>query len=114
MIASMLIAFLSIQSTQPQEKYFIQEIPESMAKIEMIKLPDGNVSINNKETEIKGLYASRTEIPWEAYDVYAFRKDLTDDQIAEGVDAKSRPSKPYGKYDRGYGHNGFPAIGMTY
>jgi formylglycine-generating enzyme required for sulfatase activity len=109
----MLIAFLSLQSTQAPQT-FVQEIPESMAKITMIKLPDGKISIGGKEVEIKNLYASETEIPWEVFDVYAFRKDLTEEQVAGGVDAKSRPSKPYGKYDRGFGHNGFPAIGMAY
>ena len=109
----MLIAFISLQSTQGHQLY-VQDIPQSMAKITMIKLPDGKVSIDGRETEIKDLWASEAEIPWDAYDVFAFRKDLTDDQVAEGVDAKSRPSKPYGKYDRGFGHNGFPAIGMAY
>lgn len=109
----MLIAFCALQSTQSHELY-MQSIPGTLTKLTMIKLPEGKVSINGQETEIKGLYASETEIPWDAYDVFAFRKDLTDDQVAEGVDAKSRPSKPYSKYDRGFGHNGFPAIGMAY
>ena len=98
----------------PQQTSFVEQIPEAMSSFKMIRVPDGKVTVNGKEYEIKSLFFSETEITWDVFDVYAFSKDLTDDQRAEGVDAKSRPSRPYGKYDRGFGHAGFPAIGMAF
>ncbi len=57
---------------------------------------------------------SKTEVTWDAYDVFAFKLDMTEEQRAKGVDAASRPSNPYGAPDRGMGHQGYPAVSLTY
>jgi formylglycine-generating enzyme required for sulfatase activity len=38
---------------------------------------------------------------------------MTDKQKAAGVDAKSRPSRPYGDQTHGFGNSGYPAIHIT-
>jgi formylglycine-generating enzyme required for sulfatase activity len=62
----------------------------------------------------KAFWMSKTEVTWDAYDVFAFKLDMTEEQRAKGVDAASRPSNPYGAPDRGMGHQGYPAVSLTY
>jgi formylglycine-generating enzyme required for sulfatase activity len=82
-------------------------IPGSLIKFEVVRLPES-------ATAKKKLWIAKTETTWEAFDIFAFRLDLTQEEQAKGVDAQSRPSRPYGAPDRGFGHNGYPAIGMTF
>jgi formylglycine-generating enzyme required for sulfatase activity len=92
---------------------FEQEIPGFLAKFRMIPLPDGEVESRGKKYSVKGLYMSETELTWDVYDIWAFRMDLSDADQAAGVDAKARPSKPYGAPDRGFGHAGYPSLGQA-
>ncbi len=57
-----------------------------------------------------GLWALTTEVTWDLYDVYLYGLDEPE---GGGGDAVTRPSKPYVPPDRGFGHAGYPAIGMT-
>lgn len=56
-------------------------------------------------------WVATTEVTWDLYDVYLYALDVPDG--AESADAVTRPSKPYVPPDRGMGHAGYPAIGMT-
>mgnify|MGYP000869516490 CR=1 FL=1 len=96
-----------------QTANFTQKIPDSLAEFRMVKVPDGKIMMDGKVVPIKGLYVAETEITWDVFDIWAFRLDQTAEQQAAGVDASSRPSKPYGAPDRGFGHAGYPALGMT-
>lgn len=75
-----------------------------------MRVPDGEITVNGKKVAIKNLNVSTTEIPWEVYDVFAYRLDLKPDAP---YDKYLRPSKPYGAPDKGFGHTGFPAIGIS-
>ncbi len=79
----------------------------------MVPIPDGRVEWNGKPHEVKGLCFGETEVTWDVFDVWAFRLDQSPEEIAQGVDAESRPSRPYGAPDQGFGHSGFAAITMT-
>jgi formylglycine-generating enzyme required for sulfatase activity len=59
------------------------------------------------------VWISSTEIPWEVYDAYLLHLDGPDPDLPPGVDALARPSKPYIMMDRGYGHQGYPAISVS-
>jgi formylglycine-generating enzyme required for sulfatase activity len=93
---------------------FVEEFPGHLARLRMIPIPKGEIEWEGKVHPIGELYFSETEVPWEVFDIWAFRLDQTDEERARGVDAESRPSMPYGAVDRGFGHSGYPAIGMTY
>lgn len=58
------------------------------------------------------LWMARTELTWDCYGPWLFRFDVPEDERTD-VDASSRPSKPYGAVDRGFGYEGHPVIGMT-
>lgn len=98
---------------------FSQAIPGTLVNFEMRPIPGGTletVGADGKavKAEVKPFFIGKTEVTWDEFDIYAFRLDLTQEQQAAGVDAKSRPSKPYGAPDRGFGHSGFAALAMTY
>ncbi len=82
-----------------------QKIPGSLVSFWTVKTPAGE--------GVKSLWVAETEVTWDQYDIFAFRLDLTGEEQAQGVDIKVRPSKPYGAPDRGFGHQGYPALGMT-
>ena len=57
-------------------------------------------------------YMTRTEITWELYDIFVYRRDLSG-RARRAVDAEARPSRPYVLPGEGFGHNGYPALAMT-
>jgi len=57
------------------------------------------------------LWVARTEVTWDLYDVFLYALDVPEGET--DVDGVSRPSKPYVPPDRGMGHAGYPAMGMT-
>lgn len=117
MIAALIVASVyaspgSPVQTAPQPIEI--RIPESLARFEIVPIPAGTVKQGNATVPVKALWVSRTEVTWDVYDIWAYRKDLDPKVVAEGkYDASARPSRPYGAADRGYGHAGYPAIGMT-
>ncbi|MGI8922910.1 MAG: formylglycine-generating enzyme family protein [Fimbriimonadales bacterium] len=95
------IAALSIIAHYPATDRFEQKIDGTVVKFNMIGVPD------------KPFFVGETEVTWDLFDIWAFRLDQTQEQIDKGVDAESRPSRPYGAPDWGFGHAGYAAIGMT-
>ena len=69
------------------------------------------VTLVRCELPTGAVYVLPTEVTWDLYDIFVYRLDLPQDQ--GNADATSRPSKPYVPPDRGFGHAGFPAMGMT-
>ncbi|HEV8604213.1 MAG TPA: SUMF1/EgtB/PvdO family nonheme iron enzyme [Tepidisphaeraceae bacterium] len=108
----------------PVQTESIKTLYSVPVKFDMVKIPAGKFMYSPdsktppKETEIKSFWIGKSECLWDHYDVYESRLDLTEDQKIEmkktGVDAKTRPSKPYLAPDRGYGHTGFPVISVSY
>jgi formylglycine-generating enzyme required for sulfatase activity len=80
-------------------------VPGTTAVLEFLRLP----AERGGEPE---LWLARTELPWDAYDAWFMGLDVEPAERPR-IDASSRPSKPYGAVDRGFGHDGYPAIGMT-
>lgn len=78
----------------------------------MVPIPNGEVEVGGKKVVIKNLAFSEAETTWDVYDVYAYQLDLPVSERDKTADARSRPSKPYGAPDRGFGHAGFPALGI--
>src|SRR5438034_10282078 len=91
-----------------------QTIPGSTVTIDMVPIPGGEFKAEGKDVvTINPLFVSKTEITWDAYDIFCFQLDMTDKEKAAGVDAKSRPSRPYGDQTHGFGHSHYPAIHIT-
>ena len=86
---------------------FTVEVPGSAAKLAFVPVPGGQLG----DVTVDGFWMTTTEVPWEAYDVLVHRLDLPEED--READAETRPSKPYINMDRGFGHNGYPAISMS-
>ena len=81
---------------------FTQSIEGTTVSFEM--LPGGQAPV----------WISKTEVPWELYDLFTYGLDDTGTEGNPGVDAVSRPSKPYISMDRGFGRAGYPVISVSY
>lgn len=77
-------------------------IPSTVVEISLARMP---------EDTLPGLWVATTEVTWDLYDVFLYGLDVPEGE--QDVDAISRPSKPYVPPDRGMGHAGYPAMGMT-
>ena len=108
---------------------FKQEIPSAAYAVEMI-------AVGGDEAKgIRPFWIGKTEVTWEAFDVFVYRLDEGGEQggldgsptgeinqspppdplaQAGAADAITRPSKPYLPPDRGFGHEGFAAITMSH
>ncbi len=94
---------------------FMQEVPSAAYKFEMLPIP------GDAAKGIKPFYMSKTEITWDAFDVYVYGLDKPSDPAekeksdnAEKADAVTRPTKPYLPPDRGFGHEGYAAICVSF
>ncbi len=101
-------------------KVFVQEIPNTTVKFELVFVPGGEFVFadptkggQRRKVTINGFWLGRTEVTWDEYDVFLYKLDLTDEE-EENTDAYSRPSRPYGAPDMGWGHHGYPAINIHY
>lgn len=87
-------------------------VPGTTVSFEVIRCPSGEISTDEEVNEFVGaIWALTTEVTWDLYDIYIYELDEPDG--SSPADAVSRPSKPYVPPDRGFGHDGYPAIGMT-
>ncbi|HEY3220408.1 MAG TPA: SUMF1/EgtB/PvdO family nonheme iron enzyme [Gemmatimonadales bacterium] len=93
-------------------------IPETLVSFEMIPVPGGSVTLDTPQgprtVSLEPFWIGKTEVTWDEFDVWAFRLDRSAREATDSTDAISRPSRPYGAPDRGFGHHGYAAIAMTY
>lgn len=85
---------------------FWQDVPGAAFKFELVPIP------GSPARGIKPFWIGRTELTWEAFDVFVYRLD--EEAGLSGADAVSRPTKPYLPPDRGFGHEGYAAISMSH
>lgn len=97
------------------------ELAGSTATLHMVPIPAGQATIadatapgGHREVPVGPFWMSETEVTWDLFDIYVYRLDETDPDKPAGVDAISRPSKPYLPPDRGFGHAGYPAISIAH
>ncbi len=100
---------------RPELENFTQRIEGTAIELEMIAVPSMIDPVDDRH--VGGFYISKTELPWELYDLFVYPEmDGANEKAGEtdGVDALARPSKPYVPPDRGFGHAGYPANSMTH
>ncbi|HIO20451.1 MAG TPA: hypothetical protein EYN11_05070 [Phycisphaerales bacterium] len=67
------------------------------------------VHVTSKEGNF---WISRTEIPWDLYDIF-LQFINSPDNLYAGVDAVTGPTPAYASVDRGFGRSNYPAISMS-
>jgi formylglycine-generating enzyme required for sulfatase activity len=95
---------------------YSDSIPGMLVSFAMVPVPAGSVAMPSPNgpvtVAVPAFWIAKTEVTWDIYDIFAFRLDVPrEDRPKLGVTV--RPSRPYGAPDRGFGHAGYPAIGMT-
>lgn len=98
-----------------------ETISGTLASFDMIAVPGGEITVPDPAkkdatvtVKIKPFWIARTETTWDLYDIFVLKLDEAAQTAPADVDAVSRPSKPYGTADRGYGRQGYPVINVTY
>ena len=93
-----------------------QVMAQALANQRELRVPNTTVSFTmilcpgDPALGVAELWVLETETPWELYDIFVYALDEPEDGQ---TDATARPSKPYVPPDRGFGHDGYPAMGMT-
>jgi len=94
---------------------YVETLPKSVVKIQMVPIPGGTIKIGTKTVDVKPFYMARTETPWQAYDVFTASGPPSPSYGQEiPVDALALPSKSYILPDLGWGHNGYPVINVSF
>jgi formylglycine-generating enzyme required for sulfatase activity len=131
MFRSLLIYLLILISFPSfcQEKTFTaytQKLEKANVQFDMAAIPAGGFMMGSAPGEpgrrkdegpvhkvkISAFWMSTLEIPWEIYELFVY-KDYDPTSSRQGVDAVTRPTKPYLDMTFGMGKKGFPAIAMT-
>lgn len=99
---------------------YTETIGGTTVSFDMMPVPGGNVSVpdpaepdGSRVIEVAPFWMGKTEVTWDEFDVWMLGLDFEPTQRA-GIDAESRPSRPYGAPDRGFGHAGHAAISVTF
>jgi len=98
----------------------VEKMPFGQRPLSMVKMPGGRIRMPTTrpgmKTEIVGIrpiWVAMTELTWDQYDPWRLCADLKNEEEKSHVIGVSRPSLPYDNPDRGYGVEGYPAIGVT-
>jgi len=97
-------------------KSYVQVLPDSLVKVNMVAIPGGSVVIGGKPVQVMFFGMAATETPWEAFDVFIASgpPSVAYDQTKFAADAIARPSKSYILPDLGWGHHGYPTINVSF
>ncbi|MBI5395981.1 MAG: SUMF1/EgtB/PvdO family nonheme iron enzyme [Verrucomicrobia bacterium] len=101
-------------------KPYSETIPGTKVKIKMVPIPAGSAELLDptkpgatRQVTVKPFWMSQTEVTWDALDVFVFLLDEKGPRN-EDADAITRPTLPYVPPDFGFGHWGYPAIGVSF
>jgi len=100
---------------------YTQSISGTLVKFDMVPVPAGEISMpdpakkgGTKKIKVGPFWIGRTEVRWDEFDVFVYRLDEPPGAKRSAKDAITRPSKPYGTADKGYGRKGYPVINESF
>ena len=124
-----------IKQFEPMMKPYVDEIPGTGVKFEMIPIPSGDFVMGSPKTEkghssnegpqhkvkIDPFWMAKTETTWNCYTLFMYQEEEKMVMKLRGYkpelnavsDAVARPTTPYVEMSFGMGTDGFPAISMT-
>jgi formylglycine-generating enzyme required for sulfatase activity len=95
---------------------YTETVPGTAVSFEMLAIPGGRVTLvtpdGDRTVEVGPFWMSQAEVTWDLYDVFVYGFDR--DAGVAGAGAVARPSKPYVLPGAEFGHQGRPALAMTY
>ncbi len=103
---------------EPAPESYVETLAGTTVSFEMVRIEAGRLEVDaadaeggKRALEVEPFWIGRTEVTWDAYDVFVFGLD---GPAAVEVDAESRPTKPYINADRGFGHAGYAAMSIAH
>src|SRR4051794_14183951 len=92
-LVSLLITLLRPAVAANAPEPYTETMPGTLVSFEMVPVPAGTMTSSSGGAPVKvgPFWIGKTEVTWDAYDIFVFRLDLTEQQKAEGVDATARP-----------------------
>ena len=132
-IILILISF-SVIGFGENEKEYIQSIPGTNEKLEMVYIPGGTFFMGSPksekghfgdegpqhEVEISPFWMGKFEVTWDLYELFVTRdidskrpKEVEGEEVYIDVDAVTGATQPYTEMSFGMGVEGYPAICMT-
>jgi formylglycine-generating enzyme required for sulfatase activity len=108
---------------------YVESIPDSKVRFEMVPVPAGTFLMGSPATEpgraedegpqvqvtVGAFWMGRFEVTWNEYDLFAVaRRGEAPPASGPDADAVSRPTPPYADESFGYGKGRQPALGMTH
>lgn len=113
-----LVVPATMVSAQTKLETLTVKVKDTTVEFNMIKIPAGEVEIKigaapAKKVPVKSIWMGQTEVTWDEFDTYAYGLDIKDEKEKIDSVGKTRPSKPYGAPDFGFGHAGYPCLAST-
>ena len=118
---------------------YVETIPGTDLKFELLPIPGGTFTMGSPANEpgrqenegpqhqvtLKPFWMAKTEVTWDEYDLFAFSQDIKKKQLQKtdlakqpepekAADALTRPTPPYADQTFGLGHDGQPALCITW
>ena len=84
---------------------WVQPIPGTAIELSMLPV---------RTTNGTTMWVMKNELTWNLFDIFVFRLDEKRGNSSPESDAVGRPTKPYIAVDRGFGHDNFPALSMSF
>ncbi len=132
----MILLFLAsvfLLPAQPEMKPYLEQVPDTDVKFEMIPIPGGTFNMGSPEGEVgresdEGprhevkvgpFWMGKLEVTWDEYDAFAFRAKIEPVPNAAakgstGADALTKPTPPYADESFGYGKGKQPVLSVTW
>ena len=124
-------------STEADMKTYVETIPGTQVRFEMLRIPGGTYTMGSPASEpkrsedegpqhqvtLRPFWMDKTEVTWDEYDLFAFRKEIpkkveTNHEeraaVGQNVDAVTQPTPPYADPTFGLGRHQQPVICITH
>jgi formylglycine-generating enzyme required for sulfatase activity len=96
---------------------YVEKIPGTLITFEMVPVPGGSVTLatadGSRTVQVAPFWMARSETTWDLYDVFVYNFDRSAPRMP-GEEAVARPTRPYVLPGDAFGHDGMPALGMSY
>jgi formylglycine-generating enzyme required for sulfatase activity len=120
------------EAPAPAHKNYVEPIPGSDVKFEMIAIPGGTFVMGSPPTEkgrkddegpqhpvtLKAFWMGKCEVTWDEFDVYwrdrPGQKEDKEPENPKNADAVTRPTPPYADETFEHGREGHPVLGITH
>src|SRR6266404_1705089 len=116
------------EKTEAEMGLYTNFIPGTTIKYAMVPIKGGEFMMGSPDSEagrnpdegpqhkvkLDPFWMEQCEVTWNEYEIFMFAEQTAaKDPAHPGVDATSKPTKPYVEMSFGMGKDGFPAISMT-